>query len=65
MFSRSLAVFCLVALAKSQDVSVATVQATLNTTGVIPDVLPSNFTVAFPFEVCPGCGVEIRKLKMP
>jgi len=49
--------FLLAALAvtvSSQDVNPAVVQATLMADGVIPDVLPSNFTPRFPFEVVFG-----------
>jgi len=52
-------VLALVALASvaataAQDVNVTIVENTLKADGVIPDVLPSNFTPIFPFEVVFG-----------
>jgi len=54
MFALSLVAISLVVAAVAQDVNVTTVANTLKADGVIPDVLPANFTPVFPFEVVFG-----------
>jgi hypothetical protein len=46
-----IALASLLALVLAQDIDPATIQATLLKDGVIPDVLPSNFTDILPFDV--------------
>jgi hypothetical protein len=53
MFSFTSTVFylALAAVVHSQDTNVSMVESALTASGVIPDVLPSNFVPKFPFDV--------------
>jgi hypothetical protein len=53
MLASALLTLALAAVVVAQDSNVTVVQATLQEDGVIPDVLPANFTPRFPFEVRP------------
>jgi len=48
----------LVAFTVAQDSDINTIESSLKSAQVIPDVLPSNFTPRFPIEVRQDCPVN-------